>query len=163
MNNTKWLKTAALAFSVMASSASATPIIMEGDYVKTAISDDGTLGYGSSTPPRLLHDATGSGTFGPADYLTPGNPWEIFSVYSDQTSLLVNGNSLGDAISGTLTDTTGSSSYDNAVNWTGTFGSYFTISTDTYFNNGDERVSFTTTITALADLTGLTFFTRDRP
>lgn len=136
--------------------ANATPIIMEGDFVKTAISDDGTLGYGTNVSPGLLHDATGTGTFG-LDYLTPGSPWEIFSIYSDQTNLLTNNNASGDSISGTVSDISGSSVYDNAVNWTGTYGSLFTISTDTYFNNGDERVSFLTTITALADLSALSF------
>jgi len=136
--------------------ANATPIIMEGDFVKTAISDDGTLGYGGNVAPGLLHDAAGTGTFG-FDYLTPGSPWEIFSVFSDQSGLLINNNAGSDAISGTLTDISGASAYDNAVNWTGLFGSLFSISTDTYFNSGDERVSFNTTITALDDLTGLSF------
>jgi len=134
----------------------ATPIIMEGGFVKTAVSDDGTLGFGSSSAPGLLHDATGTGSFG-LDYLTPGIPFEIFSLYSDQSGLLTNSNSGGDDISGTLIDISGTSVYDNAVNWTGVFGSLFSISTDTYFNDGDERVSFTTNITALVDLSGLSF------
>jgi len=136
--------------------AIATPVILDGDFVKTAISDDGTLGYGGNTSPGLLHDASGTGSFG-LDYLTPGSPWEIFSVYTDQSGLLVNNNAGSDSISGVVSDISGTSSYDNAANWTGTFGSFFSISTDTYFNDGDERVSFSTTITALDDLTGLAF------
>jgi hypothetical protein len=157
MKNT-WLKSAALTLSFAASSVFASPIIMEGDYVRTAVSDNGTLGYGGTTSPGLLHDETGTGTFG-LDYLTPGNPWEIFSIFSDETGLLTNNNNgyATDAISGTLTDISGSSVYDQAVNWIGTFGSFFTVSTNTYFNDGDERVSFSTTITALGDLTNLSF------
>ena len=141
---------------LLANSALATPIIMSGDYVRTAISDDGTLGYGSSASPGLLHDATGTGTFAD-DYLTPGSPWEIFSVFSNEASLQVNNNSSSDSISGVLTDTSGASPYDFAVNWAGTYGSSYTISTETYFNTGDERIGFTTTITALSDLSGLQF------
>ncbi|MGY8870971.1 MAG: PEP-CTERM sorting domain-containing protein [Pseudomonadales bacterium] len=146
----------ALIVSPYISTATAAPIVLQGDFVKTAISDDGTLGFGGNTSPGLLHDATGTGTFG-LDYLTPGVPWEIFSVDSDQSGLLTNYNSGGDAMSGTLSDISGTSVYNNAVNWSGIFGSLFSISTDTYFNNGDERVSFTTTITALDNLTGLSF------
>jgi hypothetical protein len=142
---------------LFANSALATPIIMQGDFVRTAVSDDGTLGYGSNTSPGLLHDPTGTSTFGD-DYLTPGTPLEIFTVFSNESGLLINDNSSSsDAMTGILTDTSVGSAYNNAVNWAGTFGSLFDISTDTYFNNGDERVSFTTTITALSDLTGLQF------
>ena len=141
---------------LLANSAFAAPIIMSGDYVRTAISDDGTLGYGGSTSPGLLHDATGTGTFAD-DYLTPGSPWEIFSVFSNEASLKVNSNAGGDAISGVLTDTSMASPYDFAVNWSGSYGSFYTLSTDTYFNTGDERIGFTTTITALSDLSGLQF------
>src|SRR5690606_10286102 len=42
-------------------------------------------------------------------------------------------------------------------NWTSTYDALFTISTDTFFNDGDERISFSTVITALADLTSLQF------
>ncbi len=141
---------------LLANTALAAPIIMSGDYVRTAISDDGTLGYGGSTTPGLLHDASGTGTF-TDDYLTPGSPWEIFSVFTNEANLQRNNNALGDDISGVLTDISGTSPYDFAVNWLGSYGSFYTISTDTYFNTGDERVGFTTTITALSDLSGLQF------
>lgn len=78
-------------------------------------------------------------------------------VKSDQFGLLTNNNAGSSVMSGLLTDISGTSAYTNAVNWTSTFRTFFTISTDTYFNAGDERVSFTTTITALSDLTGLEF------
>ncbi len=43
-------------------------IILEGDYVKTAVSENGTLGFGGNTAPGLLHDALGSGFFCSGDY-----------------------------------------------------------------------------------------------
>lgn len=132
-------------------------IIMQGDYVKTAISDNGTLGWGGISSPGLLHDAAGTGTFNSDDYLTPGAPWETFTIKSDQTGTLTNNNDGPSQMIGTLTDISGISPYTNAVNWTSTFNSLFTISSDTFFNTDSERVSFTTTITALSDLTGLQF------
>lgn len=146
--------TIALALSPLVGAA---PVIMQGDYVLTAVSDDGTLGAGYTTPPGIKHDASGTGTFPIDDYLTPGTPWEVFSVKSDQTGVRTNNNSAGDAISGSVADTSGVSGYDNSVRWTGSYGSYFGLVTDTFFNDGDERISFTTTITALTNLTGLQF------
>ena len=134
-------------------------VILEGDYVRTAVSDNGTLGYGSNTSPGLLHDPTGTGTFGVNDYLTPGSPWEFFGVDSDQTGNVGNNNTnpSGNVFtSSSLTDTSGSV-YDNSVNWTGTYSTFLTVSTNTYFNDDSEYVSFMTTITALTDLTNLSF------
>jgi len=137
--------------------AQATPIIMEGNFVRTAVSDDGTLGYGDQISPGLQHDVSGTGNFPINDYLTPGSPWELFSVRSDQSGLQSNNNALNDSISGVLTDTSRSSVYDFSINWQGTYGSYYSLSTDTFFNDGDERISMVTTIQALANLTGLSF------
>jgi len=142
----------------LAGSATADPIIMSGDYVLTAISDDGTLGYGYNLYPGLRHDITGTGTFPADDYLTPGSPWEMFSVVSNQTGLRVNNNAGSDAIAkDSLTDLSGSSVYDQFVTWSGHYGTSFGITTDHFFNDGDERVSMSTTITALTDLTSLQF------
>ena len=136
----------------------ASSIIMEGDYVKTALSDDGTLGYGGLTSPGIIHDVTGTGDFTINDYLTPGNPHEGFSISSDQTGIISNNNAYSsDSITGILTDTTSSTVFDQSVNFTGTYSSLFTISTDTYFNDGDQRINMSTTITALDDLTSLMF------
>lgn len=137
--------------------AQAAPIIMEGNYVNTAISDDGTLGFGHSSSPGLLYDKTGTKNFGVNDYLTPGTPWEIFVVRSNETGSLSNNNSAGDTISKTALVDLGSSSYDHNVRWSGTYGSYFNITHDYYFNNNDQRVNITTTIEALGNLTGLQF------
>ncbi len=142
---------------VTSSFVQAAPIIMEGSYIRTAISDNGTLGFGGGTSPGLLHDPSGTGTFGVDDYLTPGTPWEIFSVREGGGGLQVNNNAgAGDMAQTSLTDISGSSPYDNHVRWEGT-GTNFVISNDYFFNNGDERISISTMITAVEDLTGLSF------
>jgi hypothetical protein len=147
---------------VLTAQAQAAPIVMEGDYVKTAVSDNGTLGYGGTTSPGILHDPTGTGTYGIDDYLTPGTPFEGFSVYSAETGVIANNNSSytgGTVVSGSMTGSISdiSGTYDQAVNYTGSFGDFFSISTDTYFNDGDERISMTTTITAMKELTDVSF------
>lgn len=151
---------ATFVFLMISAQVYAAPIIMEGDYVRTAVSDNGTLGYGDATDPGLHHDASGTGTFTIDDYLTPGTPWEIFSVKSDQTGIVTNNNSgstYDSYTSSSLTDLSAGSSYDQHVIWEGSLDEAFTISTETYFNDGDERVSMTTTITATADLADLSF------
>jgi hypothetical protein len=135
-------------------------IILEGDYVKTAVSDNGTLGFGGNTTPGLLHDALGTGSFGTNDYLTPGTAWEYFGVNSVETGNVGNNNdsfSTNSFSLSSLTDISATSAYDNALNWSGTYGSYLSLSTDTFFNDNDEFVSFITTVTALSDLTDLSF------
>src|SRR6056297_1006498 len=87
----------------------AAPIILEGDFIRTAVSDDGTMGFGGNTSPGILHDPTGTGDFSlNDDYLTPGSPFEAFSVQSDQSGLVANRNNAGDNIASTgITDTSG--------------------------------------------------------
>ncbi len=144
----------------LAANASASSITMDGDYVLTAVGGNGTLGAGGSTYPGIRHDPTGTADYGADDYLTPGSPWEMFSVRSDQTGLRVNNNTGGDGgqISSTsITDVSASSAYDNQVDYVGYLAGFFDITHETYFNDGDERISITTTISALTDLTSLSF------
>lgn len=153
----KHLVKAALIAAILPAAAQAAPIVMEGDYVRTQVSNNGTLGS-QTLNPGIKHDITGTGTFGADDYLTPGSPWETFSVKTAQTGLQTNSNTTtGGDISGVLNDTSMTSGYDQSVNWTATYGSAYTISTDTFFNDGDERISMVTTITALTDLTDVKF------
>jgi PEP-CTERM motif-containing protein len=146
-------------FLLIGASAGATSVTMEGDFVLTAVGGNGTLGAGAYTYPGIRHDATGTGTFPPLDYLTPGSPWEIFGIES-QYGLQVNNNTTSDSgiiTTDSLTDLSTSSIYDHHVNWSGHYSTFYSISTDTYFNDGDERISMTTEITAGTDLTDLNF------
>ena len=77
---------------LMGSLAVATPIIMESGYVKAGVSEDGTFGVGGSTSPGILYDENGTGNYGVDDYLTPGTPFEFFSLKVDGV-LYTNGNS----------------------------------------------------------------------
>jgi hypothetical protein len=142
----------------MAGTAQATSIILEGDYVKTAVSDDGTLGYGSGISPGILYDKTGTGTFTIDDYLTPGEPYESFSVRvgSAGSDLYSNGNSHGDDITKTaMADT--SAGTDNSISWSGEVASLFTIDHEYFFGDTGENIEITTTITALTALDDVSF------
>lgn len=150
--------TLAVMISGFASSVLASPIIMEGNYVYTAVSNNGTLGYGSTTSPGIVHDITGTSTWPVDDYLTPGSPFEGFYVSSTETGVIGNNNTGSSTISTqAITDTSSSSGYDQSVNWTGLVDSFFTLETNTFYNDSDERISMSTSLTALTDLTDVEF------
>ncbi len=149
-----------------ASPALAASQILAGDYIEIGLNDQGTLGFGGSTSPGILYDGTGTGTFNPSyDYLTPGSPFEGFTIQGTKASTAfsyVNNNAGTTAITGgTLTNYNGveynGTTYDLRAVWTATVASLFTITNDYYFNLTDQQVHISTTISALSDLTGLTF------
>ena len=148
-----------------ASPALAASLVLSGDYMKIGLNDGGTLGYSGNTSPGILYDGTGTGTFNPAyDYLTPGSPFEGFVVSGTGGSAFTfinNNGGIFDITGGTLTDYSGvafnGATYDQRAVWTGTAAGLFTITNDYYFDEGDQRLKIRTTITALSDLTDITF------
>ena len=82
--------------------------ILENDYVRAGVNGiTGTLGSGGNTSPGLLYDSTGTGTFNTSyDYLTPGSPFDGWSVSIDGTNYTNNNNGNTKAVVGMLyTDT----------------------------------------------------------
>ncbi|HCY64316.1 MAG TPA: PEP-CTERM sorting domain-containing protein [Oxalobacteraceae bacterium] len=141
----------------VSSSAMAASVVMEGNYVKTAINDRGTLGFGGSTTPGLLYDPTGTKNFGVNDYLTPGTPWEMFAVSSTQSGLRTNNNT-GTAQLGafTINNLSVAGGLQHVIA-SGSYGGLFNIVHDYSFNATTQRVDISTVITALTDLTALKF------
>ncbi|MDZ4375709.1 MAG: PEPxxWA-CTERM sorting domain-containing protein [Phenylobacterium sp.] len=128
-------------------------VTLQGDYVQVQVNTGGSFS-------SLKHDPTGNGAPGVNDYITPGTPHDGFSVRSDQTGWLANDNDGGGFGSGsfgsaTVTNLSGGA-YDFAATWTGGNGS-LEITNYYFFNAGDERINVQTTITALQDLTNLSF------
>jgi hypothetical protein len=156
---------ASIALLAGSSVALAAPITLNGNYVQLKISDDGTIGNGN-VKPALIYDPTGTATFNQnTDYVAPGTPFEAFGFRSNETGLLGNSNSTsaGSVSSSesfsldSLTDMSGLG-FDNWIRWSGNHrGGLLSLQHDYYFNDSDERVNITTTITALADLTNAYF------
>ena len=66
-------------------------VIIENEYVRAGVNlSTGTLGSGGSTRPGLQYDNTGTRTFPcsscQGDYLTPGTPFEGFTVRLEDSS-----------------------------------------------------------------------------
>ncbi len=157
----KYQVSAAVAVLVlgMASVASATPLVLTGNYIKVGISDRGTLGSNGATSPGLLHDPTGTGTFGINDYITPGTPHEGFSVHSTELGFRQNDNkgiSTFGFTSPTLLTGAAKMGFANAATWSGSTGG-LNITNSYFFNAGDQRINVITTLTAVTDQTSLAF------
>lgn len=145
--------------------ANAQSLVLSGNYIQVGVNSKGTLGYSGNTSPGILYDGTGTGTFNTAyDYLTPGTPFEGFAVAgtAGSTFVLSNNNAYSAEITGgVLTDQSGvnyaGAAYDNRAVWTATSAGLFTIVNDYHFNDGDQKLVIATTISALADISNLTF------
>lgn len=143
-----------------------TVFTLTGDYVKIGTSDYGTIGSKGNTAPGILYDNTGTRTFNPAyDYLTPGSPFEGFTVkYTNDagvTTSKTNNNTGAVAITGgILTNYSGiaygGATFDNRVVWTGSTTD-FSLTNDVRFNNPDKVVDIKTKLTTTVNMTNLYF------
>ncbi len=123
------LGTTALADTSSMSTTATGMGVLENDYVKAGVNGTtGTLGSGGNVSPGLLYDSTGTGTFNTGyDYLTPGSPFDGFSVKVDGTNY-TNNNTGSAGITG---DGNGLTDGDGTLSWSGSVTSVFDI-TNTY-------------------------------
>lgn len=94
--------------------------VLDNEFVRAGVNETtGTFGSGGNTSPGLLYDSTGSGTFNTSyDYLTPGSPFDGFSVKVDGSNYDNNNTGITSIPSvGGLTV----SSDGNTVTWNGAF------------------------------------------
>lgn len=105
----------------LAMPALATPVVIQNGYVQAGVSDYGTLGSNGNTSPGILFDATGTGSYGVNDFLTPGSPFEGF--YVTTATSLGNGaaNNQGPSGFGFTSPTPLSGT---SATWSGTNGSF---------------------------------------
>ena len=139
---------------------------LTGDYIKIGVSDYGTIGSKGNTSPGMLYDNTGTRTFNTAyDYLTPGTPFEGFTVkYTNGAGSLVtqtNNNTGAMSITGgILTNYSGvaygGTTFDNRAVWTGN-GTGYSLINDVRFNNNQKFIDITTTLTSSVAMTNLYF------
>ena len=153
----------ALALSAVFTNAEAANLILVGDYVKIGVNEaTGTLGSGGNTPPGILYDSTGTGTFNSAyDYLTPGSPFEGWTLKFNTTTVYNNNTGVTGLSGGVLTGYDGvahnGTTYDNRAVWTNTSHADFDISHDYRFNNNQQFVDISTAVTAKTTMTGIYF------
>jgi hypothetical protein len=160
---------AATALLLAAGAASASPVVLTGDFLKVGISDHGTFGSDASTEPGILHDPTGTQNFYPGgipnDYLTPGTPHDGFAFKSDQTGWTTNDNDGGPVWNSPVLLTGAAAlGYQNAAQWIGNFGG-LTITNTYLFNSADEQIKILSTLTNNTgqDLTNLYFGRSEDP
>lgn len=113
------LGTTALADTSSISTTSTGMGVLENDYVKAGVNGTtGTFGSGGNTSPGLLYDSTGTGTFNTSyDYLTPGSPFDGWSIKIDGSN---SSNNNASTSSATWTDADGLTDGDGTLTWTGT-------------------------------------------
>ena len=139
---------------------------LTGDYIKIGVSDYGTIGSKGATSPGILYDNTGTRTFNTAyDYLTPGTPFEGFTVkYTNGAGSLVtqtNNNTGSTSLTGgILTNYSGvaygGTTFDNRAVWTGN-GTGYSLINDVRFNNNQKFIDITSTLTSSVAMTNLYF------
>ena len=125
--------------------------VLENDYVKAGVNGTtGTLGSGGNTSPGLLYDSTGSGTFNTSyDYLTPGSPFDGWSIKIDGTNSTNNNN--GNTAS--WTDSDGLTDGAGTLTWTGTNTAHSGWEVENTYSLGTtaEHIEIETGITAGSD------------
>ena len=129
--------------------------ILQNEWVKAGVNGTtGTFGSGGGTSPGLLFDPTGTGTFNPSfDYLTPGAPFDGFSVKIDGTNY-ANNNGGGVAIAN---DGNGLTDGTNTLSWTGGITGKFNITNTFTLAPATPYIDITSSITMLTDATTLSF------
>ena len=127
--------------------------VLENEWIRAGINlNTGTFGSGSSTSPGLLFDPNGTGTFDPSyDYLTPGSPFDGFSVKVDGTNY-ANNNTGGTGIT-----KTGEGSGANAITWNGEVADKFQIDMNYSLLAGQPFVNGIATINMLTDADSVSF------
>lgn len=143
----------AMLITLTSTFATAQNAILLNEYIKAGVNSiTGTLGSGGNTSPGLQYDATGTGTFNSSyDYLTPGTPFEGFTVKIDGVSYRNNNASNLAQITGSWTGPTSASS---AI-WSGGVAGAFNLQNTYSLTSGQQYLGIQTRITvtnAVSDL-----------
>ena len=135
---------AATAVALFSSGAIGANAVLENLYVKAGVNEiTGTFGSGGNTPPGLLYDSTGTGTFNSSyDYLTPGSPFEGFTVKVDGTQYRNNNAGNVAHIAGAWT---GPKTSSDAV-WEGSVTGVFSLRNTYSLPSGQQYIGIQTRI-----------------
>lgn len=138
--------------------ALATPVVIQNGYVQAGVSDYGTLGSNSNTPPGILFDKTGTGTYGVNDFLTPGTPFEGF--YVTTASGAGNGGSNNDGSPANFGFGSPTSLSSTSATWSGTNGTFNITNTYSLTTlSGQSVIAINSVLTNMsaATLSGVNF------
>lgn len=132
--------------------------LLSNEWVKAGVNaNTGTLGSGGGTSPGLLFDPTHSGTFNPSfDYLTPGSPFDGFSLKVDSANK-TNNNTGTEQITGQGVSLSNS---NQTLTWSGsaTYGSgTWTVANAYTLAPNTPYIDITTTIVAGGAATNVYF------
>ena len=122
--------------------------VLENSYIRAGVNSvAGSFGSGGNTTPGLLYDSTGTGTFNTSyDYLTPGSPFDGFSIKIDGVN---SSNNNGRSVSW---ETVGSGLVDgeNTLTWTGANAAFPDWAIENIYSLGttSQYIDVTTNITA---------------
>jgi hypothetical protein len=153
---------ALVAASLFTAQAQAVNLVLEGNHIRIGINEaSGSLGSGGNTSPGILYKADASAAFNTSyDYLTPGSPYEGWSLfYNGSTRVHNNNTGMIDLTGGVLTGYNGVAhagvTFDNRAVWTNTNHADFDITHDYRFNDTQQFVDIVTTVTAKSNMTGI--------
>lgn len=133
-----------------------------GQYIRIGLNRVGTLGSGGNIAPGMQYDATGLGNFTDnRDYLTPGLPYEAFTVrWQNLTSgvmeMYINNNYAIDSsvVVGTLSIASGETRfgklYEQRAMWSGQKAGVLRVEHDVGFNVSSQYIDIVTRVTNIA-------------
>ena len=136
--------------------------LLENSYVRAGVNTTtGTLGSGGNTSPGLLYDSTGTGTFNTAyDYLTPGTPFDGFSVMIDGTNYTNNNTGAQDIAGMSIDAATGRVYVDQSngsIKWYGRVTDSFNMMNYYHLGATAEYIDISTYITMEQDASDVYF------
>ena len=151
--------------------------VLENTVVKVSIAENGTIGSGHANNLGMLYDPNETGSFSSSkDYLTPGTPWQMFSVSTNETGIQRNQNDNSDGLyfenDFTTTTSTQQQIIDNSLGqqtatWSGEYKLgdtvYYTIDHEYSVDNTLHGIAIETKITAQQNLTDVKFATAIDP
>ena len=145
--------------ALLSTTALADNVIIQNEYVRAGVNETtGTFGSGGNTRPGLQYDSTGTGTFPgdseQGDYLTPGAPFDGFTV--DVDGIAYTNNNSGGASGIASNGWTGTPTADSAT-WSGGVTGVFDMTNTYSLPSGQEYIDITTGITAQTAITTLRF------
>ena len=145
--------------ALLSTTALADNVIIQNEYVRAGVNETtGTFGSGGNTRPGLQYDSTGTGTFPgdseQGDYLTPGAPFDGFTV--DVDGIAYTNNNSGGTSRIASNGWTGTPTADSAT-WSGGITGVFDMTNTYSLPSGQEYIDITTGITAQTAITTLRF------